>query len=123
MMEDTEHYQERLVERRGHALMTPELRAALPPLYATEDDDGARAVVKYFTPRAGWTWWAFEFDPEDGRFFGLVSGIEVEWGYFSLEELDCDRRGVPLVERDLYAGVLPTKGELTAAASAARGGV
>jgi hypothetical protein len=47
------------------------------------------------------TWYASEFDGED-TFFGLVSGFEVEYGYFSLKELDEARgpMGLP-IERDL----------------------
>jgi hypothetical protein len=107
-------YQEHHIETRGHALLTPELRAALPPLYSTENDDSARAVVKYFSPYSGWTWYAFEFEPESDRFFGLVVGAEIEWGYFALSELDCDLDGLPLVERDCWPGVLSTKAGLLA---------
>lgn len=76
----------------------------------------ALAQVKFFTPDAGWTWFATEGSPvdEDGYFdtdkpkvdyvfFGLVSGFEVELGYFSLSELEEVRGplGLP-IERDLY---------------------
>ena len=92
-------------ELRGHALMTDELRASLPALYATEDvPTGEKVVqVKFFSPYSGWTWYAVEFDGED-RFFGLVDGLEREWGYFHLSELEAVmfRDIVPAVERDLY---------------------
>jgi Protein of unknown function (DUF2958) len=84
-------------------LLDGEQSAALPQLRATEDlSDDAIAVVKFFTPDANWTWWATEFDGND-LFFGLVSGFEVEYGYFSLSELEQIRGvlGLP-VERDLY---------------------
>ena len=44
-----------------------------------------------------------EFDGSD-TFFGLVSGFEVELGYFSLSELQSVRGafGEPVVERDLH---------------------
>lgn len=64
---------------------------------------GEQAVViaKFFTPDGSWTWLATEF--ENGMFFGLVSGLEVELGYFSLEELENARGplGLP-IERDLH---------------------
>jgi len=41
---------------------------------------------KFLPPDNNWTWYASEFDGED-LFFGLVSGFEVELGYFSLKEL------------------------------------
>jgi len=58
--------------------------------------------VKFFTPDAQWTRYASEFDGDD-IFFGLVSGLEVELGYFLLKELKDVRvpMGLP-IERDLY---------------------
>ena len=47
-------------------LMPEEIRAALPPLYATENDGNQAVVsVKYFTPDAGWSWFPTEFDGHD----------------------------------------------------------
>jgi hypothetical protein len=48
------------------------------------------------------TQYASEFDGED-IFFGLVSGFEVELGYFSLKELQetLGTLGLP-IERDLH---------------------
>lgn len=95
---DLKHYPEYAME-----LLDGESRAALPPLYSTEKlGEEAIAPVKFFTPDANWTWWATEFDGQE-LFFGLVSGFEVELGYFSLSELESVRgpMGLPL-ERDLY---------------------
>lgn len=72
--------------------------------------------MKFFTPDSNWTWYASEgsFVDEDGYFdtdkpkvdylfFGLVSGFEVELGYFSLSELEKLSGPFGLyVERDLY---------------------
>jgi hypothetical protein len=119
-MENADHYQERLIAARGHALMTPELRLALPPLDSIEPDDyDVRAVVKYFSAY-GWTWYAFEYDPQRGLFIGQVRGNVAEWGCFSLQELDSEFDGVPLVRREEPYQPLPTRGELIAAG---RGGV
>lgn len=88
---------------RGHELLDQASREQLPPLYANEALGlAALALIKFFTPDSNWTWYASEFDGED-IFFGLVSGFEVELGYFSLSELD-EARG-PLgfpIERDLH---------------------
>lgn len=84
-------------------LLPDDLRAQLPELYANEEQVlDAPAVVKFFTPDAGWTWYASEFDGED-IFFGLVAGLEVELGYFSLAELKAVRGpwGLP-IERDRH---------------------
>ncbi|HEY60587.1 MAG TPA: DUF2958 domain-containing protein [Anaerolineae bacterium] len=75
----------------------------LPELYSGEElGMDALAQVKFFTPDSNWTWYASEFDGED-IFFGLVSGFEVELGYFSLSEMQAVRGpwGLP-IERDLH---------------------
>ena len=84
-------------------LLPDELRAVLPPIRANEPLGlNAYAPIKFFTPDANWTWYASEFDGDD-TFFGLVSGFEVEYGIFSLSELESIRGGMRLsVERDLY---------------------
>jgi hypothetical protein len=53
------------------------------------------------SPAAYPTWYASEFDGED-IFYGLVIGLEVEFGYFSLSELQSVQGpwGLP-IERDL----------------------
>lgn len=88
---------------RGYELFPDEVRVQLPKLYKNEEYGlEAKALVKFFTPDSNWTWYASEFDGED-IFFGLVSGLEVELGYFSLAELKSVKGpwGLP-VERDLY---------------------
>jgi hypothetical protein len=87
---------------RGHELLPKEIREKLPPLYANEELGlAALALVKFFTPDANWTWYASEFG--DDIFFGLVSGLEIELGYFSLSELESIKGplGLP-IERDLH---------------------
>lgn len=87
----------------GLQLMTQAIREQLPELGANEEAGlDALARVKYFTPDAGWTWYASEFDGED-LLFGLVIGFEIELGYFSLRELQEARGPLDLpIERDLY---------------------
>lgn len=88
---------------RGHDLLPQELREQLPKLYENEEYGlEAKALIKFFTPDANWTWYASEFDGED-IFFGLVSGFEVELGYFSLAELESIKgpMGLP-IERDMH---------------------
>lgn len=84
-------------------LLPSDIRAVLPELYKNEHLGlDAIAPVKFFTPTSNWTWYPTEYDGED-IFFGLVSGLEVELGYFSLAELENVRGplGMP-IERDLY---------------------
>jgi hypothetical protein len=87
----------------GDNLLDPESREKLPPLYSCEELGLMTvALVKFFSPDSGWTWYASEFDGED-TFFGLVIGSEVELGYFSLSDLQSAKGllGMP-IERDLY---------------------
>jgi len=87
----------------GENLLDQASREKLPPLYSGEEK-GLEAVaqIKFFTPDSSWTWYASEFDGED-MFFGLVDGLELELGYFSLQELREIRGplGLP-IERDLH---------------------
>ncbi len=85
-------------------LMTKEIEHKIPALYSQESKgDAARVYVKFFTPWSNWTWYATEYDPEGGLFFGLVDGHEQELGYFSLEELESVAGPVGLkIERDMY---------------------
>lgn len=84
-------------------LLDEQSREKLPPLYSQEKMGGdALAHVKFFTPDSNWTWYATEFDGKD-IFFGLVIGLEIELGYFSLAELASVRGPMGLqIERDLY---------------------
>jgi len=87
----------------GDILLDPASREKLPPLYSGEEKGlNALAQVKFFTPDAQWTWYASEYNGED-IFFGLVIGLEIEFGYFSLSELQSVRGplGLP-IERDLH---------------------
>ena len=75
----------------------------MPELYSGEEKGlDAIAHVKFFTPDSSWSWFASEFDGQD-IFFGLVIGLEIELGYFSLSELQSVRGPLGLqIERDLY---------------------
>ncbi len=87
-------------------LLTKELREQFPKLYQGEDTptEEKKVIAKFFTPWTSWTWYATEFDGED-QFFGLVDGLEREWGYFSLKELESTAGPAGLkIERDLYFG-------------------
>ncbi len=91
-------------------LLTKEIKAQLPALYATEKtpEEQKVAQVKFFTPWTNWTWYGVEYDPKERRFFGLVYGHEKEWGYFMLDELEKISGPAGLkIERDLY--FKPTK--------------
>ena len=113
-MEDLESYSDWLADldqktppqeppHTGENLLDQESREKLPPLRSGEELGlEAQAKVKFFTPDSNWTWYASEFDGED-IFFGLVSGFELEFGNFSLSELQhvVGLFGFP-IERDIH---------------------
>ena len=94
---------ERQPHPTGDNLLDQASREKLPPLYSGEEQGlDALAQVKFFTPDAQWSWFASEYDGND-ILFGLVVGLEIELGYFSLSELQSVRGplGLP-IERDLH---------------------
>ena len=94
-------------------LLTDELRARLPKLYSQEAEADPVVHAKFFLPGTRWTWYVTEGQEQEGDFlfFGFVIGLESEFGYFLLSELESVRS--PLfrlqVERDLNF----TEGPLT----------
>jgi len=77
---------------RGYELLDQESRDKLPGLYSqVEKGLDALVQVKFFTPDSSWSWYVTEFDGND-LFFGLVIGLEIELGYFSLQELEDDQQ-------------------------------
>ena len=84
-------------------LLTKEILKQLPGLRATDDQIDPVAVVRFFNPCGIGTWWAVEFDPETGIFFGKADLGFPELGSFSLEELESYKGPLGLgIERDLY---------------------
>ena len=86
-------------------LLTEELRARLPTLYSQEAESDPIVYAKFFLPGTGWTWYVTEGsqEGEEFRFFGFVIGLDAEFGYFLLSELEGVRSPLGLtVERDLY---------------------
>lgn len=71
--------------------MTDEMLERVPKLYDQEHTNLADTQVHaaYIIPfRSNWTWYMTEYDRETGDAFGLVLGIEPEWGYFNIHELE-----------------------------------
>ena len=85
-------------------LLTDELRKRLPPLYSQEAEAEPMVHAKFFLPGTGWTWYVTEGQEQEGdfTFFGFVVGLESEFGYFLLSELESVTTRLGLhVERDL----------------------
>ncbi len=69
-------------------LFPEEIRRQLPLLYSQEHEPDPVVYVKFFHPNSHWTWYATEYDPQQGLFFGWVYGDEPELGYFTLHEFE-----------------------------------
>ena len=71
-------------------LLSDELRARLPQLYSQESSDDPIVYAKFFLPGTGWTWYVTEGgeQEDDYLFFEFVVGLESEFGYFLLSELE-----------------------------------
>ena len=83
--------------------MTKELEARFKAVGSQENVPDPIVIAKFFDPCGSWTWYATEWNAEEGTFYGLVCGMEKERGYFSLEELQAYRGRFGLgIERDLY---------------------
>lgn len=89
-------------------LLTKELIRKFPAIGETSEKDPSEVevIAKFFTPWAGWTWYATECQEEeegDYLFFGYVVGHERELGYFVLSELEGVKGPFELtIERDLH---------------------
>lgn len=83
-------------------LLTQDILRQLPKLGEVKNPEDPLVVVKFFYPDFHWTWYGIEFDGRD-IFYGLVDGDFLEFGSFSLQELQADRGklGCP-IERDRH---------------------
>ncbi len=89
-------------------LLTEEIKKILPPLGATAEQADPIAYVKFFNPTGIGTWWASEFDPESGIFFGKADLGFPELGTFSLQELESYKGPFGLgIERDIFFNPKP----------------
>lgn len=89
-------------------LIPQELLNKLPNLYDTENDKDPICHIKLFTPDSNFTWYITEISQENkDTCFGLVSGHDLELGYFTLSELNSVRGALGL-KIELDSSFLPT---------------
>ena len=90
-------------------LVPREIAKGIPPLYAHDGVGDAVAYVHLFCCYSGWDWYITELDGESGEAFGLVKGLEVEWGYFSIPEMEGvnTSKGFEVIERDEHFSPVP----------------
>lgn len=92
---------------RKHKFLTKKLKEEFEKVGVQEYIDDPLVIAKWFHPLSGWYWYATEFDPETGNFFGWVKGDFPELGYFNYYELaTLNVRGLP-IERDCYFDPVP----------------
>jgi len=102
-------YEKKLDGMRRHKFLTKEIEKKLPALYSQEKNPDPTVWAKYFHPFSNMTWYATEYDPKVGMFFGYVDtgDYNSELGYFSRQEMaESLVRGLP-IERDKW--FTPTK--------------
>ena len=95
---------------RGHQLWPANVAKKVPPLYSQEKERDPIVWVKLFSPYTNAVWYITEYDPSSHEAFGWadlgMGGGEL--GYISIRELEgLNRKGLPLVERDLYWKPVP----------------
>ncbi len=86
-------------------LLTKALEKKLPKTYGTEEVPLKEKLLicHFLLTDGGFDWYPVEYDKATETFFGYVKGIENEWGYFTLSQLNEVRGQYGLkVERDLY---------------------
>jgi len=71
-------------------LLPEELKRVLPKISEQEGRKDPTVYAVFQFPLSGWTWFVTEGDSyeDDFYFFGYVVGLEREWGYFCLSELE-----------------------------------
>ena len=90
-------------------LLTKEIKEQLKkyPLYSQDGKKKKKFICKFFNPYGVGTWLVCEGEEQAGGdwlFFGKVNLLCIEWGYFTLSELESLRlkNGLPLIERDIH---------------------
>ena len=64
------------------------LENLLPGLYDQENKEAKTLYARFYHPQFNWEWYAMEYSPLQKVFFGLVEGYEIEYGYFTVDELE-----------------------------------
>lgn len=85
-------------------LMTKEIEVKAQGQFPKGSDMSQLVVAKFFDPTGSWTWYLMNQDPKDTDYlWGIVKGVEVEMGSFSLAELSSVKGALGLgIERDKW---------------------
>jgi len=76
----------------GENLMPDSLKIIVPAICGTSEVSLEMKVVyaRLYHPDTFWNWFVFEYDSESETFFGMVSGLYNELGYFNKNELEAN---------------------------------
>lgn len=69
-------------------LVDKELERTIPKLYDQENSEVKTIYARFYHPSYNYEWYAMEYSVLQGLFYGLVEGHELEYGYFTLDELE-----------------------------------
>ena len=69
-------------------LLDTDLQKMLPKLYDQEHNELKVLYARYYHPEFNYEWYAMEYSSIQRLFFGLVEGEDLEYGYFTLDELE-----------------------------------
>ena len=90
-------------------LMTKQLQKTIPKPFENENSSIKDRVIyaHYFAPLVNFDWFVYEYDAEEGIFFGFANLNNpdcAELGYFTLQEFEeiNKEHGFQLIERDMY---------------------
>ena len=85
-------------------LLTQEIKEKALKQFPQGSSFEQQVVAKFFDPTGSWSWYLMNLDPEDESYaWGIVKGLEIEMGSFSMEELREHRGVLGLgIERDLH---------------------
>jgi hypothetical protein len=86
-------------------LVTKEILKKANSQYKLGSDMNQNIVAKFFDPYGSWTWYLMNTDPKNNDYcWGIVDGVEVEVGSFSISELQSIESpfGGSRIERDKF---------------------
>ena len=69
-------------------LITREIAEILPKIDDTKGQKKKKLLVRLYTPWVFQSWEIAEYDPKTRLCFGWVCGLERDWKYFNLDELE-----------------------------------
>jgi len=92
-------------------LMTKEIEVKAQVQFPKGSDMNQLVVAKFFDPTGSWTWYLMNQDPADPDYlWGIVKGLEIEMGSFSLAELSSVKGAFGLgIERDKWFTPIPAQ--------------